>query len=147
MANRNDYDAPVKDSDRMGWWRRVIGACNGNGILLTRYYILDTKWLGIYVHRFHQSDEDRANHDHPWDFVTFLFHRGYWESVGKSATAMPVYRPRWSVLYRKAEFTHRVITFEPVWTLVVRFRERRAWGFWPEGKWMRFTEYGRRFCK
>ena len=61
-------------------WRQVIWSCAAvRGPLLTRYYVVETRWFAVYLHHLHTSDEDRALHDHPWSFVTFLISGGYEE--------------------------------------------------------------------
>lgn len=137
-------------------WRRIIWNCRkDNGPLVTRYYLFDNSWFGVYLHRLHTSDEDRALHDHPWSFVTFLFSSGYWEFVpnpdvdeivGMGPT-VGYWRPRFSVLYRPAEWKHRLVLVKrPTWTLVLRGPRRRLWGFWTATGWMDFKAYGNKFC-
>lgn len=149
------FDQVVKGTDTRTWFRRIIQACTGGGVLLTRYHIFDNRWFGVYLHHLQQSDEDRACHDHPWAFVSILLTGGYWEHVpaplsyvdeGPKATWSTWY-PRWSVLRRPAEWQHRLELPHPVWTLVLRGPERRVWGFWPDNQFMHHVEYGNRFCE
>ncbi len=39
---------------------------------LRRYFILETKWLRIYLHRIGGSDVEPHMHDHPWRFVSII---------------------------------------------------------------------------
>jgi hypothetical protein len=56
-------------------------------------------------------------------------------------------RKRLSVIFRRAEQPHRLILDNgPVWTIWIKFRERRDWGFWPEVspgtyRWVNWQEY------
>lgn len=119
--------------------------------LMTRYFLFQSKPLGIFVHHFHRSDLDEF-HDHPWTFVTVLLSSGYWEHmpltgwritepkvisgpVAADDTGYRRWRPRLSVLYRPAKFRHYVEVKKPTWTLVIRFRRVRDWGFWSGGMW------------
>lgn len=85
--------------------------------------------------------------------MTFLFNSGYWEHIpwlkypweSGAISIQPnndkrVWRPRFSILYRPAEYQHFIEIPSPCWTLVVRFRERREWGFWSQvtGLWTRW---------
>lgn len=130
--------------------RRTVWSCLSEfGALFTRYYIFESKLLSIYVHCFHTSDEDRALHDHPWSFVTFLFHRGYWEwlPIDHVGGTERHWRRRFSILYRPATWAHAVELETPnTWTLVFRFKHVRDWGFWPRGVWQQWQAYGKEWC-
>jgi len=152
----------------LSWWVRKAGRLmNGEplvrrrvindpcypegGPLLTRYYLLDSPWLALYLHHFHRSDNDRHVHDHPWSFITFLFSGGYWEHVPKFAEIpegeqVRLYRRRFSILWRPAEWRHWVEIERPLWTLVLRFRRRREWGFWTERGWLHWKTYDTEYC-
>ena len=127
-----------------GWPpRRVIWSCrSARGPLLTRYYLILTRRVAVYLHHLHVSDEDRALHDHPWSFVTWLIGGGYYEHT----PAGRCWRRRGSVLWRPAESRHRLELTRPTWTLVVRFRRRREWGFWLPSGWMDWKTYGTAWC-
>lgn len=136
-------------TEKIGF-RRVIMSCDASrGPLLTRYHLLKTRWVGIYLHHLQASDDDRAVHDHPWSFVTVLLSSGYYEWVSDNGMAPPARRWRhWgSVLYRPAEFAHRLELVRPMWTLVFRFRIRRDWGFFTSAGWMHWRHYSDRFCE
>ena len=133
--------------------RRVIAdpCYPEGGPLMTQYYLLDSPWLALYLHRFHRSDNDRHVHDHPWSFFTFLLSGGYWEHLPKFAEIpdgeqIRVYRRRFSLLWRPAEWRHWVEIERPVWTLVLRLRRRRVWGFWTERGWLDWQTYGKELC-
>lgn len=132
------------DQPKHGWpMRRVIASCQAShGPLVTRYYLFESKPVSLYLHRLHCSDEDRALHDHPWSFISILFHSGYYEHTPTGR----FWRRRFSVLWRPAEWQHRLELVKPTWTLVVKFRRRREWGFVTQHGWMDWKEYGRKFC-
>lgn len=134
-------------NERHNRWprRRTIHSCQAaKGPLFTRYYLFESKPLSIYIHCFHTSDDDRAFHDHPWSFLTFLFHRGYWEITPEGV----FYRPRFSLLYRPATWQHIVLLKDnvPTWTLMFRFRRVREWGFILPTGWMNWRDYGKEWC-
>jgi hypothetical protein len=114
--------------------------CNPAGEpYLIRYRIVQTPWLGLYLHHILRSDDDRALHDHPWPFLSFILRGGYWEHtpIGRA------WYPPLSILWRCPEQLHRLELPETktAWTLVVRGRRRRAWGFHDNGQWRPAGEY------
>ena len=98
--------------------------------LMTRYFLFRRESVGLFLHHFHRSDLDEY-HDHPWTFLTFLISSGYWEHTPGGR----FWRRRFSILYRPAEFQHYIEVERPTWTLVLRFRGRREWGFIKDGIW------------
>lgn len=158
-------DAVTSDPQRWSW-RRVIPSCDSTkGPLLTRFHIVKLRYFGVYLHRLHISDDDRALHDHPWSFVTCLISRGYFEWTPTTLNAQchatelrligpypgqilrRTWHPRFSVLYRPAEFAHRLELTGPTWTLVLRFKVRRRWGFYLREGWLHWKAYVDRFCQ
>lgn len=144
------HDQPVH-----GWpKRRVIWSCEASrGPLLTRYFLINTPRVALYLHHLHASDEDRALHDHPWSFITFLISGGYFEHYAvpgmtndHSRLVVRSWRRRFSVLWRPAEWQHRLELVKPTWTLVLRFRRRRQWGFITSGGWRDWISYGKEWC-
>lgn len=108
----------------------------------------------LFLHKFHRSDLDEF-HDHPWAFITFLFHSGYWEHTpdcimcqdGICKRFQPngiinrrTWKRRFSILYRPATFQHYVEVVKPTWTLVFRFPEVRQWGFIIKGAWVHWRD-------
>lgn len=154
MRQRRDgthAGASFHDQPRAGRWpqRRVIWSCTAaRGPLLTRYYLLETRWFAIYLHHLHASDEDRALHDHPWAFVTILLSSGYFEHIESAQRlgSTRIWRRRFSVLARPAAWRHRLELVRPAWTLVVRSAYRREWGFITPNGWQHWKEYGQRWC-
>lgn len=117
--------------------KRVI--VTENKPLLSRYYVLVTDRLCVYIHRLHRSDYDRALHDHPWSFFSVPLSSGYheWTPEGRR------YNRRFSLLWRPAEWLHRIDLEDTgaVWTLVVRFKRRREWGFVDDNGWTNHKDY------
>lgn len=121
--------------------RRVIGPERGLRMapLLIRYFLLRTKFLGVYLHHLLRSDEDRALHDHPWSFVSIILTTGYVEHTPKGARR---YGPG-SILIRPAEWQHRLELDRSAWTLVIRFRRVREWGFHCLRGWVPWQQFDR----
>lgn len=128
---------------------RHIKDCDGNPYL-TRWYLLRTKWLGIWIHKFHRSDEDRAAHDHPFSFLSIILTCGYWEWVPNAEGVLEkTWYPPGSILFRRAEHQHRIEVYEDEkpFTLIFRFRRRRDWGFWTETGFIQWQNWWRANCE
>lgn len=104
--------------------------------LMTRYKLIRRESFALFIHRFHRSDLDEL-HDHPWTFITFLIGGGYWEHTPQGR----FWRRRFTILYRPAEYQHFIEIERPTWTLVLRFRERREWGFIKHGIWTMWRKF------
>lgn len=108
--------------------KRGIVNCD-HDVYLHRWFIYRGTRIGIYIHKFVRSDEDRACHDHPWDFLVIPLWRGYIEhSEGKCPYKHPCLlcvggetRPEMCTIqthrrvlpilgtrFRRAEYRHRV---------------------------------------
>lgn len=149
MSERREDGGSFHDQPKGGWpKRRVIWSCTASrGPLLTRYYLIETAMFAVYLHHLHVSDEDRALHDHPWAFISVLLSSGYFEWVQVTGGYRKLWRRRFSVLCRPAVWRHRLELVQPTWTLIVRSRRLREWGFMTEDKgWMHWKAYGREFC-
>lgn len=108
----------------------------------------ETPWFSIRLHHWLGPDDDRAHHDHPWDFVTFVLKGGYTDfSPGRTE-----HLSAGSFAYRPAEHRHTVVP-DPggAWTVIATGKRRRTWGFWDRGlkfikanKW--FASRGHHTC-
>lgn len=112
----------------MGWFKKSAKP------ILTRWYLLSTKWFGIKLHHIHKSDPEF--HNHPWWGISIIF-GWYWEEYeefdlteAKIQNGIPKHlRIGINVIspWRK----HRVITNKPVWTLFFhgpRINDRWVYG-------------------
>ena len=125
--------------------------------LLIRWILFRIPSFGIFIHKFCRSDYDRALHDHPWTFISLILKGGYYEVTEEivpgviSKQFVFNWRAPGSLLYRPAEFKHRVVLqqlnnglkrwLEPSWSLILVFRRRRKWGFWLKDKWCWWRQY------
>lgn len=114
---------------------------NPGEIYLTRYYLFRTPWFGMYIHKFYVSDYP-VPHDHPWNFITCPLTIGYHENDEKGNVVL---RKPFRFAYRKAENFHWIkkIDDRPVWTLFIRFRKRRDWGFLTKDGWVNEETYNK----
>lgn len=118
-----------------------------NPQLLRWYLIPRNNLLNIYLHKFLRSDDDRALHDHPWWFISWVIRGEYVEHNGDQPSD-EVYRPRWSIAYRPAEHAHRVELGKdrdqksaPCWTILITGPKVREWGFYCPRGWVIWTDF------
>jgi hypothetical protein len=97
---------------------------------------------GIYLHCILRDDDDRALHDHPWDFHSHIIQGSYREITSEDPEGT-VYGPG-TVRYVTAETLHRLVVVEgPVWTIVCMGKKRRDWGFQCPQGWIPWQEFVR----
>ena len=139
---------------------RVIVNCDRDPYL-HRWYLFRSERLGIFLHKFVRSDEDRALHDHPWAFVVIPLWRGYIEHsdvrvrhdlTNVVEVRMNVHRRVWPILgtrYRPATYRHRVelVGGRPSWSLFFRFKKIRFWGFWPKTGFVDWQKWWNDLCE
>lgn len=146
FSSANIFDAAPNTVASSKWWERVLGKSTivlYDKPYMVRYRFFNApRWLGgwgIRVHHILRSDVDRELHDHPFDFWSFIIAGpGYVETTLAGAR----YYPRWSIVKRHAEDFHRLSLTAPVWTIVIRGRIRRTWGFRLDtGHWMHWRDF------
>jgi hypothetical protein len=106
---------------------------------LRRYFLLETKWLRVYLHRIGGSDVEPCMHDHPWRFVSFILRGGYIEH-----TPDGVFKRRaGNMTYYPDGWLHRLELTKPAWTLLIGGKDKRVWGFMTPTGWKSFEDYNR----
>lgn len=83
----------------------------GNGsVYLERWHVIPrNRFFNVYLHNFRQSDDDRANHGHPWLFnISIIVENGYFEVVGKKRSGEMVFRKEGTWKFRIGASPHRV---------------------------------------
>lgn len=131
---------------------------------LRRWHLLKTKWFSIYLHNISASDPGDHIHDHPADNLTIVLRGGYveWRVWGINPHPVEIKRADGGstaeiavdafhavksfvtgVHFRRAEEMHHITAVRPnTWTLWVRFKDRREWGFWlAEGFFIPWRDY------
>lgn len=118
---------------------------------LKRWRIFQCPWFALWLHRIDGPDEDRALHDHPRAFISFVLRGGYVEEIpcGDGNMLRMVRR----INVKGARDLHRIVYLEghavgdqparprPTWTLVLCGPVRREWGFQTEDGWVPHDEY------
>ena len=130
------------------------------GHKMLRWFLLPpTRRFAIYLHK-HQADDPREPHDHPADNISIrlwgdltehvpvtgpgdtLLIRGAYPVMhgrevwflGQHAITHAVKLPRFR--RRRAEDVHRLeTTGKPAYTIWIRFRARRTWGYYESSGW------------
>lgn len=109
---------------------------------------IETRFGSVRVHHWLSSDDDRAFHDHPWWFWTFVLKGGYTDESSIGAERLSVGSVRW----RPALHQHTVRPDpDGAWTLLVTGPQVRKWGFWFGDRFVKsnkyFTTYGHHPCQ
>jgi hypothetical protein len=145
---------------------RFVRPCSSIDDYMDRWWLIgdeeDKGTTRVRVHHILRSDDDRALHDHPWDYTTVILLGGYWEhTVGTIEDYLndqdaymgddgSVYLRRWhgpgSVIRRKAEDRHRLELpdGQTAWTLFTMSPKRREWGFHTRKGFVHWAEYERK---
>jgi hypothetical protein len=129
-----------------------------------RWHWLKAFGFQFALHKWLRSDSDRTPHDHKADNVSIILSpQGYWELVREwydtprggdpycTVSRRWYYdrwhfRKPWRIYFRKAETLHRVKLCDTrsVWTIWIRWPERREWGYWCDGKgWVHNRDYNK----
>lgn len=121
-------------------------------------------WRGwqLSLHKWLRSDDDRAPHDHKADNLSIILNGGYFEVVRVlqderynhadsrkwRSGARDITYFRWPLVpyFRKAETMHRVALpsdGKPVWSLWLRWPQRRRWGYGCPKGWVDADDYNK----
>lgn len=145
-------------------WRTLDLLHDGKPFLQRRGF---DNWrpFGIVVHRICGPDPGLDLHDHPWPFVTIILRGGYTEQTAPIREAPSRAEEaewndelpgipgtcvrgderswrRWSVHVMPLHVAHRITVAEPnTWTLMIRGRKQRRWGFYLPTGWVDWGEY------
>lgn len=83
--------------------------------------------FNIYLHKFLRSDDDRAEHTHPWANCSWLMHGSYveWQK------GIPTRREAGDIVFRRSgHMQHRVeLTDGPCWTIFITGPRYKHWHF------------------
>jgi hypothetical protein len=107
---------------------------------LTRYYILESTLLDVYIHKFNASDYP-VPHDHPASFISMPITVGYIEHFpdGTSIIRKP-FRPKFRTS-REFHWVEKIPNMLSPWTLFLFFKRIRNWGFLTKDGWVDHETY------
>jgi hypothetical protein len=133
---KHQNDLPPVRSKRYRWFKKKIITRDDGDAYLVRYSLFSCRWFALKVHNILLSDPS-CPHDHPWAFITFILRGGYVEHTLSGSK----YRGIGSVLYRPANYVHRLEVDKPVWSFVITFKKTRSWGFYTKSGWVHWRFY------
>lgn len=142
--------------------KKIIVDCQRQPYL-HRWYLFRSKPVTLFAHKFVNSDEDRALHDHPWAFIVIPIWRGYIEH-NEILAASPAGIHRWDnktrvlpfvgARYRDFHYRHRVELMKnqqgeplPSWSIFFHFTRRREWGYWPATGFISHSKWWQSLCE
>ena len=138
-----------KRSPRWAVWARMTIPCKDGTDYLVRLRVVQTPWFGLYLHDIHEDDGDRAPHNHPFAFISFVARGSYVERVYLN----PLSRPDDFVERRHRRFSfhrmgsssaHRIVQAAPgLKTLIFVGPRRATWGFFERGEFIDWADYER----
>lgn len=143
---------PDKFESKFLWIKKKAITRWDNEPYLIRYTLLTLPWFSVKIHKILLSD-DYCLHDHPWSFVSIVLKNGYVEhSFGKNigyvrhengvltaACSKRIKAP--AILFRRANWAHRLEIDKPAITLVITFKKQRMWGFFTPQGWVKWFKY------
>lgn len=105
-------------------------------------WVLNLWLFSIRLHWWRGSDDQRCFHDHPWWFVSLILWGGYTEhSEDQEGLTHRSYGVG-NMLIRNAEWRHSVeVGPRGAITLMITGPERRQWGFWVQGRFLKRNKY------
>lgn len=89
--------------------------------------------LGLYIHKFHRSDDDFDLHNHPWSWaLSIVLAGGYVEERRDGNDIVRVRRVKpFSINFIRATDFHRVDLIEKdAWSLFIAGPKIASWAFW-----------------
>ena len=111
---------------------------------LTRYRLLVTPLIRVYLHRIYAPD-GACMHDHPWAWwASIVLWGGYTELIQTSLTLAQVTRLAGSVAFHGTGYVHMIDRLHPTrstWTLLVVGPHVRRWGFFTRSGWIDHRRY------
>lgn len=110
---------------------------------LHRWWLIPrNKVFNLYLHEFLRDDDDRALHDHPWVWCSFLLRGAYVEHTIAAggvhvrrrfeAGSLRVHGPRFAHRIELESIQHKSsggMFKGPAWTLFITGPRLREWGF------------------
>lgn len=110
---------------------------------LRRWFVIPrNRFFNIYLHHFLRSDDDRAVHDHPWAFGSWLMQGSYMETTEIEGRRQSSHVPEGSFRFRRSTFAHIIELHEgPVWTLFLTGPRQREWGFHCPKGWRHWRDF------
>ena len=116
----------------------IVYRSTGEAYLRRWWVIPRNKRFNIYLHNMLADDDDRALHDHPWRSMSVCL-KGRLREHRKDLPPREIGAGR--VVFRGAEFAHRLDVIRPAWTLFITGRSVRSWGFHCPNGWRHWRDF------
>ena len=129
----------LKWLEKRGSWRMIKR--NGDPYL-KRFYLFNSKWFMVDLHNILASDPDDL-HDHPSWNITVLTGGAYLEHELDGTVS---FRTPGFIRLRSPEQLHRLEVpegYTSAWSIFIRFKKIRTWGFLTSEGWIKASEYSR----
>lgn len=117
---------------------------SGGADYLRRLTIFKCPLFAVMFHQF-LGDDEECLHDHPSPFASLILGGGYYEYTPSGECA---WRAQFSLLFRPAEWQHRVVLARDrrgrvrrATTLLVMGPKVRKWGFQTAAGWVPWWEF------
>jgi hypothetical protein len=106
------------------------------GEYMSRYWLVPYSWrlpFAIRIQHIKKPDSEKALHDHPWNFRTFVLKGYYIEENTFGGTRVIT---EGSTYKRYAHEFHRIARVDKtgVWTLFITGKKYNSWGLWLKSK-------------
>lgn len=144
---------------KLSFYKKTIIHREDNKPYMIRRTLFTCPWFSIKLHTLLISDYD-CLHDHPWAFISIILRGGYVEYRAKEygwKTTKERHKPlktEWvpldmtskiyhpgSILFRPANYKHKLEIHQPATTLVITFKKTREWGFITPKGWIPWRNY------
>ncbi len=104
-----------------------------------RYSLFSCKRFSIFKHIITQHDNEKHEHDHPWNFLSFIWSGSYTELTHNVKRR----RRRFSFKFFKAIHQHRLLEVhnKRCVTFIITGERFREWGYPTEKGWVDNIEY------
>lgn len=127
----------IEDTEHLGY------------VYLRRLVIFKTPYFGLYIHWIHTRDGDRAPHNHPMSFLSWVLRGGYTENRWcYTGSGLPTFlgerrRRRFSLARTTRQDFHIITTLTETPTITVLFcgPRRQDWGFLQHGEFIDYRTY------
>lgn len=141
FKNKKEFVKPEKE-----WWVEWKKPLGNLSCPFAYRYLIGTPLFSIRFHYWKSSDDNRARHTHPWNFITMVLWGQYIDITNNGAELMTPFKIR----FRRADHAHWVKIDKPCLSLVITGREFKHWGMWINEKWVKankyFSKYGHHPC-
>lgn len=102
-----------------------------NGAVFDRGFLVRTKWLRVFLHRFLMSDPDEEFHSHPFKWSFSLILSGYYieDRLVDGKVVTKLYGPGDINVIRSTDFHSVTLASDDVFTVFIAGPKVSEWGF------------------